>query len=47
VDVTVRLRATAAIRIEGRVDDMLRVQAVNVHPGAIGAVLGRFDGLGR
>jgi phenylacetate-CoA ligase len=35
------------IRIEGRVDDMLRVQAVNVHPGAIGAVLGRFDGLGR
>ena len=26
---------------------MLRVQAVNVHPGAIGAVLGRFAGLGR
>src|SRR5919108_721050 len=35
------------ITIEGRVDDMLRVQAVNVHPGAIGAVLGRFAGLGR
>ncbi len=40
-------RAGTRIRIEGRVDDMLRVQAVNVHPGAIGAVLGRFDGLGR
>jgi phenylacetate-CoA ligase len=35
------------VRIEGRVDDMLRVQAVNVHPGAVGAVLGRFEGLGR
>jgi phenylacetate-CoA ligase len=40
-------RSGVRIRIEGRVDDMLRVQAVNVHPGAIGAVLGRFDGLGR
>jgi phenylacetate-CoA ligase len=40
-------RTSARIRIEGRVDDMLRVQAVNVHPGAIGAVLGRFAGLGR
>jgi phenylacetate-CoA ligase len=40
-------RTSPRIRIEGRVDDMLRVQAVNVHPGAIGAVLGRFDGLGR
>ncbi|HEX7297825.1 MAG TPA: AMP-binding protein [Solirubrobacteraceae bacterium] len=40
-------RATPRIRIEGRLDDMLRVQAVNVHPGAIGAVLGRFAGLGR
>ena len=40
-------RSGLRIRIEGRVDDMLRVQAVNVHPGAIGAVLGRFDGLGR
>jgi phenylacetate-CoA ligase len=40
-------RTSTRIRIEGRVDDMLRVQAVNVHPGAIGAVLGRFPGLGR
>jgi phenylacetate-CoA ligase len=40
-------RSGVRIRIEGRFDDMLRVQAVNVHPGAIGAVLGRFDGLGR
>jgi phenylacetate-CoA ligase len=40
-------RSGPRIRIEGRVDDMLRVQAVNVHPGAIGAVLGRFAGLGR
>ena len=40
-------RSGMRIRIEGRLDDMLRVQAVNVHPGAIGAVLGRFDGLGR
>jgi phenylacetate-CoA ligase len=40
-------RTSPRIRIEGRLDDMLRVQAVNVHPGAIGAVLGRFPGLGR
>jgi phenylacetate-CoA ligase len=40
-------RAGVRISIEGRVDDVLRVQAVNVHPGAIGAVLGRFAGLGR
>jgi phenylacetate-CoA ligase len=40
-------RTSTRIRIEGRIDDMLRVQAVNVHPGAIGAVLGRFAGLGR
>jgi phenylacetate-CoA ligase len=40
-------RTSPRIRIEGRVDDMLRVQAVNVHPGAIGAILGRFEGLGR
>ena len=40
-------RSGLRVRIEGRVDDMLRVQAVNVHPGAIGAVLGRFAGLGR
>jgi len=40
-------RTTPRIRIAGRRDDMLRVQAVNVHPGAIGAVLERFTGLGR
>jgi phenylacetate-CoA ligase len=40
-------RGGVRIRIEGRADDMLRVQAVNVHPGAIGGVLGRFAGLGR
>jgi len=40
-------RSGTRIRIEGRVDDMLRVQAVNVHPGAVGAVLERFPGLGR
>jgi phenylacetate-CoA ligase len=40
-------RTSPRIRIEGRLDDLLRVQAVNVHPGAIGAVLGRFPGLGR
>src|SRR5215217_3652469 len=34
-------RTTPRIRIAGRRDDMLRVQAVNVHPGAIGAVLER------
>jgi phenylacetate-CoA ligase len=40
-------RTSPRIRIDGRADDMLRVQAVNVHPGAIGAVLAGFDGLGR
>jgi phenylacetate-CoA ligase len=40
-------RTTPRIRIDGRTDDMLRVQAVNVHPGAIGAVLDGFPGLGR
>ena len=35
------------IRIDGRRDDMLRVRGVNVHPGAVGAVLGRFPALGR
>src|SRR3954470_18169438 len=40
-------RATPRIRIDGRTDDMLRVQAVNIHPGAIGAVLERFPQLGR
>jgi phenylacetate-CoA ligase len=40
-------RATPRIRIDGRTDDMLRVQAVNIHPGAIGAVLEGFPALGR
>jgi phenylacetate-CoA ligase len=40
-------RTSPRIRIDGRRDDMLRVQAVNIHPGAIGAVLERFAGLGR
>jgi phenylacetate-CoA ligase len=34
-------RTTPRIRIDGRRDDMLRVQAVNVYPHAIGEVLGR------
>jgi phenylacetate-CoA ligase len=40
-------RTTPRIRIGGRRDDMLRVQAVNVHPQAIGNVLDRVGGLGR
>jgi phenylacetate-CoA ligase len=40
-------RTTPRIRIDGRTDDMLRVQAVNIHPGAIGAVLDDFPELGR
>jgi phenylacetate-CoA ligase len=40
-------RTTPRIRIDGRTDDMLRVQAVNVHPGAVGAVLESFPGVGR
>ena len=40
-------RASPRIRIDGRTDDMLRVQAVNIHPGAIGAALDGFAGLGR
>src|SRR3954454_21004613 len=40
-------RSSPRIRIDGRTDDMLRVQAVNIHPGAIGAVLDRFPQLGR
>jgi phenylacetate-CoA ligase len=40
-------RTSPRIRIDGRTDDMLRVRAVNVHPGAIGAVLDGFPGLGR
>jgi phenylacetate-CoA ligase len=35
------------IRIHGRVDDMLRIQAVNVYPQAVSAVLGRHADLGR
>src|SRR6185312_12991567 len=40
-------RTTPRIRIDGRTDDMLRVQAVNIHPGAIGAVLDGLPGVGR
>lgn len=40
-------RSGIRIRIEGRADDMLRVQAVNVYPQAIAAVLDRHAGLGR
>jgi phenylacetate-CoA ligase len=40
-------RTTPRIRIDGRRDDMLRVQAVNVYPQAIGAILGRDARLGR
>jgi phenylacetate-CoA ligase len=40
-------RATPRIRIDGRRDDMLRVQAVNVYPQAIGAILGSDSRLGR
>jgi phenylacetate-CoA ligase len=40
-------RTTPRIRIDGRRDDMLRVQAVNVYPQAIGAILGRDPRLGR
>ena len=40
-------RTTTRIRIDGRRDDMLRVQAVNVYPQAIGAVLGGDGRLGR
>jgi phenylacetate-CoA ligase len=40
-------RTSPRIRIDGRTDDMLRVQAVNIHPGAIGAALDGFAGLGR
>ncbi|MEA2124828.1 MAG: phenylacetate-CoA ligase [Solirubrobacteraceae bacterium] len=34
--------ATPRIRIEGRRDDMLRVQAVNVYPAAIGELVGHI-----
>jgi phenylacetate-CoA ligase len=40
-------RTTPRIRIDGRRDDMLRVQAVNVYPQAVGAVLARDPRLGR
>jgi phenylacetate-CoA ligase len=40
-------RTTPRICIDGRRDDMLRVQAVNVYPQAIGAILGRDTRLGR
>ncbi|MBA3261257.1 MAG: AMP-binding protein [Thermoleophilaceae bacterium] len=40
-------RAEPRIRIDGRRDDMLRVQAVNVYPQAIGAVLAADSRLGR
>ena len=40
-------RGSPRIRIDGRRDDMLRVQAVNVYPQAISAILGAAPGLGR
>ncbi len=40
-------RTSPRIRIDGRRDDMLRVQAVNVYPQAIGAILSRDRRLGR
>ena len=40
-------RSSPRIRIDGRRDDMLRVQAVNVYPQAIGAVLAGDPRLGR
>ncbi|HEV2874238.1 MAG TPA: AMP-binding protein [Thermoleophilaceae bacterium] len=40
-------RSTPRIRIDGRRDDMLRVQAVNVYPQAIGAILSADPRLGR
>jgi phenylacetate-CoA ligase len=40
-------RESLRIRIDGRRDDMLRVQAVNVYPQAIGAVLEADPRLGR
>jgi phenylacetate-CoA ligase len=40
-------RETPRIRVDGRRDDMLRVQAVNVYPQAIGTILAREPRLGR
>jgi phenylacetate-CoA ligase len=40
-------RVEPRVRIDGRRDDMLRVQAVNVYPQAIGAILAEDARLGR
>src|SRR5690242_12398801 len=40
-------RTSPRIRIDGRADDMLRVQAVNVYPQAIGALVAEDQRLGR
>jgi len=40
-------RSGPRIRIDGRTDDMLRVQAVNIYPSAIGEILARHCALGR
>jgi phenylacetate-CoA ligase len=40
-------RSSPRIRIDGRGDDMLRVQAVNVYPQAISAILAHEPGIGR
>ena len=40
-------RSSPRIRIDGRRDDMLRVQAVNVYPQAISAILANESQLGR
>src|SRR3954453_12720038 len=40
-------RDTLRIRIDGRRDDMLRVQGVNVYPQAIGAIVAEHPRLGR
>jgi phenylacetate-CoA ligase len=40
-------RTTPRVRIDGRRDEMLRVQAVNVYPQAIGSILAEDGRLGR
>ena len=40
-------RKTPRVRIDGRRDDMLRVQAVNVYPQAIAAIMANHTRLGR
>jgi phenylacetate-CoA ligase len=40
-------RNTPRIRVDGRRDDMLRVQAVNVYPQAISAIVAEDPRLGR